>query len=308
MESGSEAEVSSTVVVGVDGRAGSSSALERAVAIASERGAALRLVHVTPGLVLDGAGEVTRAAEEIATAVLDDARSSALAEAPDLTVTTVHRVGGRSAGIAAAAGPEDLVVVGRSRHRGPAWLPHGSLASGVVARHPGPVLVVPEGEPPGRSVRQVVVASAATGRPESGLAELLAWAEEHDASVAVVNGWWVPDPYVDLAEQRVHAVEHEERALLRMQQTLLPHRAAHPGVLVELRVRHGRPAHVLLEESRDADLLALPRHRAPGLLPGYVGGTTRALLRESSVPVLLLPATGGAADDLVLEEHGALVR
>lgn len=304
-----ETEVRRNVVVGVDGRPGSRAALERAVAIAEEWQAPLRLVHVTPGLVLDGVGAVSQAAELIAAAVLSNARSSTMGLAPDLEVTTVHRVGARSAGIAAAAERDDLVVVGRSRHEGPAWLPHGSLASGVVARHRGPVLVVPEVAGAGAGQTRVVVASTATGRAEPGLDEIFDWAADHEASVTMVHAWWVPDPYVDLAEQRVHAVEHEERAVVRMQLTLAPHRVAHPGVPFDLRVRHGRPAHVLVEESRDADLLVLPRHHCPGVPPGYVGGTARAVLRESAVPVLLLPPGRPAAGDvLVLEEHGALAR
>jgi nucleotide-binding universal stress UspA family protein len=226
---------------------------------------------------------------------------------PDVTVRRTHRVGSRGDGLARAAGPDDLVVLGRAHRDGPVWWPHGSLGASVAARHTGPVLMVPEGGEE-RTTGRVVVGSTASGAAEPGLDTLFDWAARHDATLTFVHAWWVPDPYVDLAEQRTHAVEHEERTLHRLQQTLEPHRAAHPAVPVELRVRHGRPVHVLLAESADADLLVLPREHTHRWLPGHVGMTTRALLRESPVPVLVLPAY--AADgpgDPRLEERGELI-
>lgn len=296
------------VVVGVDGRSRTTPALRRAAEAAQEQGVPLRLVHVTPSVVLDGAGDVAAAGEAIATAVLDGATAVVEGRWPDVTVVRTHRVGARADGLARAAGPDDLLVLGRAHREGPVWWPHGSLAASVAARHTGPVLVVPEaGEE--RTAGAVVVGSTASGTAEPGLATLFGWAEQHDATLTFVHAWWVPDPYVDLAEQRTHAVEHEERTLTRLQRTLGPHRAAHPAVPVELRVRHGRPVHVLLSESGDADLLVLPREHTHRWLPGHVGTTTRALLRESSVPVLLLPAyAASGADDLRLEGHGELVR
>ena len=267
------------------------------------------MVHVSPGLFLDGSGDVTAAVEALAGSILADARSQVRELAPGVPVSEAHRIGGRAAGIAAEAGPRDVVVVGRSRHRGTRWLPTGGLPAGIAARREGPVLVVPEDAPSVDHPWRVVVADRATGAPAPGLAGLFDWADTHGASLAVVHGWWVPDPYVDLAEQRTHAVEHEERSVRAIEQTLAPHHAAHPGVPVEIRVRHGRPAHVLLEEVREADLLVLPRHRGAGVLPGHVGSTVRELLRECAVPVLLLPAAPDLDwGELVLEETGALQR
>jgi nucleotide-binding universal stress UspA family protein len=297
------------VVVGVDGSRGCAAAVQYAAELASERDLAVRLVHVSPVLLLGDAGEVTSDVAALADGILASARADVLAHAPGVTVTSTHRVGGRASGVAAAAGPEDVVVVGRSRHRGPRWLATGGLAAGVAARRGGAVLVVPEDTPPVGEAPRIVVADQATGAPAPGLGVLFDWAAGHGASVAVVHTWWVPDPYVDLAENRTHAVEHEERSVRAIELTLAPHLAAHPDVPVEIRVRHGRPAHVLIEEARGAELLVLPRHHAHGILPGHVGGTTREVLRECSVPVLLLPAYAESdREDLVLEEAGSLRR
>ena len=297
------------VVVGVDGSHGCAAAVQYAAELARERDLPVRLVHVSPVLLLGDAGEFTSDVAALADGILADARAQVLEHAPEVTVTSTHRAGGRAAGVAAAAGAEDLVVVGRSRRRGPHWLATGGLAAGVAARRGGAVLVVPEDTPPVGEAPRIVVADQATGAPAPGLGVLFDWAAEHGASVAVVHTWWVPDPYVDLAENRTHAVEHEERSVRAIEQTLAPHLAAHPEVPVEIRVRHGRPAHVLIEEARGSEVLVLPRHRAHGILPGHVGGTTREVLRECSVPVLLLPAyVDPDREDLVLEEAGSLRR
>jgi nucleotide-binding universal stress UspA family protein len=301
------------VVVGVDGRSRTSGALCRAAEVAHAREAPVRLVHVTPSIVLDGAGDLADAAEDIAQVVLDDAERVVTAHRPGVRVVRTRRVGARADGIAREAGPDDLVVLGRSRHEGPTWWPHGSLAAGVASRRSGALLVVPDREPAAKEeaggAPYVVVGTTASGTAEPGLAPLFAWAHRRGAALTFVHAWWVPDPYVDLAEQRTHAVDHEERTVTRVQRTLAPHRAVHPEVPVEIRVRHGRPAHVLLAESADADLLVLPREHLHRWLPGHVGSTTRALLRESPVPVLLLAAyAAGEADDLKLEDDGELVR
>jgi nucleotide-binding universal stress UspA family protein len=300
------------VVVGVDGRSRTAGALRRAAEVAHAREAPVHLVHVTPSVVLDGTGELADAAEGIARVVLDDAERVVTAHRPGVRVVRTGRIGARADGLARVAGPHDLVVLGRSRHEGPTWWPHGSLAAGVAARRPGAVLVVPDREPAPEAeagaAPQVVVGTAASGTAEPGLAPVFAWADRRGATLTFVHAWWVPDPYVDIAEQRTHAVDHEERTVTRVQRTLAPHRAAHPDVPVEIRVRHGRPAHVLLAESADADLLVLPREHAHRWLPGHVGATTRALLRESAVPVLLLAYAVAEDDDLELEDHGELVR
>lgn len=296
------------VVVGVDGRSRTARALRHAAEVADEQGVALCIVHVTPSVVLDGTGVVAEAAQAIARTVLDAAEALVTDHRPDVLVLRRHRVGSRAEALTRSAAPDDLVVLGRTSHDGPTWWPHGSLAAAVAARRAGPVLVVPEADRVPVS-GCAVVGSSAAGTPEPGLSSLFEWAEQHDSSLVFVHAWWVPDPYVDIAEQRTHAVEHEERSVTRLQHTLAPHRHAHPTVPVEIRVRHGRPAHVLLAEAADADLLVLPREHSHRWLPGHVGATTRALLRESPAPVLLPRAFAeGGADGLRLEDHGELVR
>jgi nucleotide-binding universal stress UspA family protein len=61
-----------------------------------------------------------------------------------------------------------------------------------------------------------------------------------------------------------------------------------PGVETEVRLVHGQPARVVVEASSEADLLVITRR--PHLLPyGHLGGTGRAILRETRCPTVVLP-------------------
>jgi nucleotide-binding universal stress UspA family protein len=51
---------------------------------------------------------------------------------------------------------------------------------------------------------------------------------------------------------------------------------------------HGQPAQVLRDASASADLVLIARRRH-AFPVGHLGGTARALLRESLAPVMVLP-------------------
>lgn len=74
-------------------------------------------------------------------------------------------------------------------------------------------------------------------------------------------------------------------------------------------VRHAHPARAIVEASAHADLVLLARrpHAFPG---GHLGGTARAVLRESSCPVEILPpaAEPPGLDGLVLEAEGEAIK
>jgi nucleotide-binding universal stress UspA family protein len=65
---------------------------------------------------------------------------------------------------------------------------------------------------------------------------------------------------------------------------------AYADVPVEIDVVQGQPAKAVVDASRTADLLVIIRR--PLAFPfGSLGGTGRAILRESRCPVEVLPAT-----------------
>jgi nucleotide-binding universal stress UspA family protein len=122
--------VTGTVIVGVDGAPTGHVAVEQAAIEAELRGHALRIVHVGasphhPGMMQRLIGRVH-------------------AFAPDLPVTTLVTVGTSPVDrLLSEAGAADLIVVGH-RHGVARGALGRSVADRVAARHPGPVLVVPD--------------------------------------------------------------------------------------------------------------------------------------------------------------------
>ena len=129
------------------------------------------------------------------------------------------------------------------------------------------------------------------------------------ATLTLVTAWELPDPYLDRIEVRTHAADWEAAERRVIEETLTQWRSAYPDVPVEIRIVHGPAANVLLDASRDSDLLLLSRRRLALPPFGRLGGVPHALLRLSDVPVEVVPyvdhPAAEPATDLVLEESGA---
>ena len=87
-----------------------------------------------------------------------------------------------------------------------------------------------------------------------------------------------------------------ERALARMEEAVAEHRAARPGaaaVVVDRFVGRGRPKVEIPAIAREvgADLVVIARHGVSASRHA-LGGTTEAVLRTLSLPVLVVGSTG----------------
>ena len=305
------------VVVGVDGTPGSAGALRYAVVEAVRRDAPLRLVHVLPvaapvwpGVPMSGVA--SSELRDVAGTILDGAVATVRDLAPGLEVTTRLSAGSRSAAVVEAAQEAQLVVVGRESQHGIDRILVGAVTAAVAAHAPCDVAVVPSywtGEHPRG---EVVVALKSRSNARAVLGTAFAQAHALGAGLTVVTAWEVPDPYLDRIEVRTHAEEWEEEGRRVIEEVTTEWRTRYPGVPVEIRVQHGRPAEVLLAASRDTDLLVLSRrhHAVPPF--GHLGGVAHAVLRVSDVPVVVVPfadARPDAAEDvLLLEESGAPIK
>jgi nucleotide-binding universal stress UspA family protein len=58
---------------------------------------------------------------------------------------------------------------------------------------------------------------------------------------------------------------------------------------MEVDVRHHWPADVLVEATKEADLLVIGRHQGRRLMPPRLGGTGRAVVRHAECPVMIVP-------------------
>jgi nucleotide-binding universal stress UspA family protein len=151
--SGRKSTQLSSVVVGVDGSAGSSEALRWAIAEARLRNAPLRAVHawtyvdpLIPSLVgypysaetVDSAADDRQQAAE---QILERA-TSGLAELHDVEIERVTGEGSAAQVLIDSVGEGDLLVVGSRGHGGFASLLLGSVTQQCAQHAPCPVVIV----------------------------------------------------------------------------------------------------------------------------------------------------------------------
>jgi nucleotide-binding universal stress UspA family protein len=304
------------VIVGVDGRPGSAGALRYAVAEAVRRQAPLHLVHVMPLAPLIPMAPLPPVAvtelSTVATSILRQARETALGVAPGLEVYTEFGHGSRSAALVEAAKGAQLVVVGRETRRGVERLLTGATTAGVAARASCDVVVVPSFWTDDHHRGRVVAGIKTQSQARQLLGEAFAEASARSATLTLVTAWQLPDPYMDRIEVRTHADDWQAEGRRVIDELLSDWRTVYPDVPVDIRIEHGRAASVLVEASRDSDVLFLCRRRYAVHPHGHLGGVAYAVLQSSEVPVHVVSSEGSpeAASlvELKLEDAGQPVK
>jgi nucleotide-binding universal stress UspA family protein len=284
-----------TIIAGVDASEEAAVALSWAAVEARLRGAALLAVHayrVPPAYVHDelAVARIDPELHQQAEAVLD----RALRHAGDLAeVRVVRRLQpGRPSGVLigeASAG--DLLVLGRRGAGGFADLLLGSTAEHCAAHAPSPVVVVPA---PPRATRGLVVVGV-DGSVASHRA--LAWALEHARRrgsrleiVTVRDTYTARGPFG--AEFMKVASPASERRFREHAEQVVEEALEAVAVTSDLDLRTsipaGHPAEVLIERTRDADLVALGSRGLGGFRGLLLGSVSRQLLHHASCPVAIV--------------------
>ncbi len=279
------------IVVAVDGTEGSAGALRYAAWRAASRRCALHVVHALPSYVpmtpmlpyvpddLTPTGEaiLRRAAAAVSDAV------------PGVSVTTELLSGERVPGLVAAGDDAELLVLGQEGRHGLSRLLVGATTAVVATYTRCPVVGVPATWVPGPPEGLVVVGVKSDKDAERLLARAFDEAVSRNAGIRIVHTWDLPSPYADRIEQRTHAADWRKSGEEHLEALLAPWREAHPDVPVEVRVLHAQPRAALVEESRDADLVLVLRHRSQWFPGHHLGGTARAVLALAPVPVEVVP-------------------
>ena len=287
------------ILVATEGGLGGTKAVHYAAKESARLGAELRILHVVPSYL--PAGPVPTipegAVDEHAKTTIEHAVDSATTQYPELEVSSAIAVGGRVQSIVNESKAADLVVLGRPTASLVRRLWTGATAAGVAALSTRPVIVVPdtwdEADP---QHHRIVVGIK---RPEH-TAELMARAFElaaaTDSELHVIHAWRLTGVYDDMIVGRIDESEVHEQARKVIDEVVEAQRAEHPGVTARIEVRHGQPAHELVEASRSADrvLISRPVHGGAGMVH-HLGATARAVLRESHCPVEVVPPVASPA-------------
>lgn len=288
------------VVVALDGSAADAPVTDWAADEAARLGVPLRLVTVVhPGVPLDpyevvgsGSSGVAQHLDEDAHRILDRAVDRARARHGEVTdIATSVPPGPPAAALVRLSGNAARMVVGApGRHRLDRIL-LGSVALPVVAHAHCPVVVVPADTvvvAPRRilvgldgseaSARALDVALTIAGSSGAAVTGVLCWnLEVHEGAVVT-----------DEAGEARAAVEQHYRAI--GQRTVEPGAERHPGVDVDIEVRHGRPDEALVSAAAEleADLVVVGSRGHGGFRGLLLGSVSRRVVERAPCVVAVV--------------------
>jgi nucleotide-binding universal stress UspA family protein len=287
-----------TIIVGVDARAGGRDALVLAAQLGRTFSSRLVAVHAYPhdffvsgGANADFEAVMHGAARETLDSELERAGVTAdgTATPDDSPARALQRIAKREHG--------QLIVVG-SAHRGPIGrVLAGDVTAGTLHGAPCPVLVAPRGyaHHPGELK---TIGVAFDGSPESRAAVDLAHAlaEASSAGVRVIGVVAPPEPGNPFAGYHPNWDEHvrvkRAEADARLQAVL-----AELGDSATGDVAFGDPARELIYEANDLDLLVMGSRGYGPIRRVVLGSTSHKLVREAACPVLVMTRGADAADE-----------
>ncbi|MEV8436064.1 universal stress protein [Actinosynnema sp. NPDC051121] len=283
------------IVVGVDGSASASAAVEWAAGEAARHRVPLKLVHAYllpdrgyPEIVLTG-HDVRDAFERQGRQWVAEAAAAARATAPGVEVETSVVIDRPAAALIAASDGARLVVLGSRGLGGFSGLLVGSVAVALTAHGKSPVVVVRD-----QLHRDGPVVVGVDGSPTSEEAIAFAFAEASllGAPLTALIAW--TDFLVDSAHQSRLTVDWsqvEQEQLRLLAERLAGWQEKFPDVRVDRVVVHDRPVRALLDAAEDARLLVVGSHGMGGFSGMLLGSTSQALVYHAPCPLAVVRPT-----------------
>ncbi|WP_445257429.1 universal stress protein [Nocardioides aurantiacus] len=294
------------ILVGVDGSAGSAAAVRYAAHAAEAREIGVHLLYVIPlnmamspmfPMIPEEMEPVGRRLIKEAEAIVADVLATG-------RVTSSLHHGQRASSLVEASEGAPFIVLGRAEKSTAERLLTWSVVTAVSARSTGSVVVVPAGWAPREGQFHVVVGIKDIDHSGELALRAMRVAADRGGRVTFVHAWDMPSFYDDLTSTGDSGRDWAQRNRDVMFAKLSGVTALYSEVPVDIRVVRGQPARALQQESGSADLLLLAR-RGHVFPHAHLGGTARALLRESSCPVEVVPpADQPDGADLVLAGAG----
>lgn len=284
------------ILAGVDGTEAGLAAARYAAAEAVRCGAALHLVYVVDPYAppLPTWPVAPTAADsrmgQLGRAILAEAEE---AVADSGAVVSTYLLLGLPAGVLAQqAAKARLVVLGDQPRSLFDRIITSSILGPVAAHSPVPMIVVPASWQRGEESREIVVGVQDPATSVALVRRGLDVAAERGARLRLLHAWHTFGAYQDhltVGSEEQEWIDRAERELAAVLETARAESGpAAAEVDARVEVVHAQTAYALVEASRTADLLILGRGRS-FLGFGHLGGTARAVLRESRCPVEIDP-------------------
>ncbi|WP_169982543.1 universal stress protein [Microbispora sp. H10836] len=275
------------VVVGTDGSAGATAAVEWAADHACLRGVPLRVVHAVDRLPYDApCYPIPDCYDKLAPSgrqILDHAARAARDRRPGLGVTTRLAEGRPGRVLREQASGAAEVVIGSHGAGGFPGMLLGSVGNQIAGHVAVPVVVV---RPVPPEAAEIVAGFDCTETSGAALAYAFEEARLRGQRMRIVCAWEPPVPYgaaiaMDLDEMR-RAAEEYARGELRSWQ------GAYADVKTELDMVRGHPVSALVEASSRAVLLVVGSHGRNAFTAAVLGSVSRALLAHAHCPVAVV--------------------
>ncbi|MEI7054282.1 universal stress protein [Nocardioides sp. CCNWLW239] len=284
------------ILVGVDGTEAGLAAARYAAAEAARSGVALHLVYVVdpyapplptwPPAPTDPDSRMGK----LGRAILDEAEEAVASSGA--VASTYLLLGKPSAVLAQEAARARLLVLGDQPRTRFDRIITSSIIGPVAAHSPVPVVVVPAAWPRNGSPREIVVGVHDAATSVALVRRGLEVAAARSAGLRLVHAWHAFGTYEDYVAVGSEEQAWKERAEKELNAALEAARAECgpevAAVAARIEVVHAQAAYALAQASRRAELLILGRSRHFFGF-GHLGGTARAVLRESSCPVEIDP-------------------
>jgi len=286
-----DTKIGQYVVVGVDGSDSALRAVWWAADEAARRRAPLRLVtvfgwtdDVTVGLPRLG----TRYRDILfdqSRRALETAVSTARERQPELELSQELRIGYPIGTLADEARRAQLLVVGDRGLGRVEGVLVGSVGVALAAHAQCPVVVV-RGPEPDDPMSPIVVGVDDTPVSEAAIAFAFQAAADRGVPLIAVHTWW--DTFLDQSPAVLFRDEEQVYAQEQLAERLAGWSEKYPQVEVSRVVTRDRPAHLLLEQSRDAQLVVVGS-RGHGEFAGLVlGSVSNALVHKAGCPVAVV--------------------
>jgi nucleotide-binding universal stress UspA family protein len=280
------------IVVGTDGSVGATAAVRWAAGTAERGGKPLQVVVAyhwqTPGRWYGSPRDAAAAADERAGGIAAEAATVARAAGPHVELACSPVIGDPAPVLLKAAEDASMLVVGSRGRGGFGGLLLGSVGMQVAIRARGPVTVV-RGRPD-RLFGPVVVGVAPACAADDAIALAFEQAAERHCPLHAITAQTVPVSFSTLSIPPLMYDPDRERDELRaeLRQQLAGWHAKYPDVTVDDEVVEGSAGAVLVDRSRDAQLVVVGT-RTHGTLSGLLlGSVGMHLLHHAECPVLIV--------------------
>ncbi|MFU8849711.1 universal stress protein [Micromonospora sp. SL1-18] len=286
---------SDEILVGYDGSVDATVAMNWALDEAGRSGRPVRLAYVfewltvagwvgpgvAPGIWPDDTAR--RQVEEM----VRSAAADAAADRPGLTVHGEVFDGPPALVLQERSAQAGMLVLGSRGQGGFAGLLAGSTAVSVTAHAHCPVVVVRDGQ--AATSGPVVVGMDGSESSLRALGFAVERAAQRDVPLRVLRAWGPP------GDRRVPGFDPQQATATEraaVEQELAQWRRTFPDVPVEVQVAPGNPAALLVEASREAQLVVVGSRGRGGLRGMLLGSVSQQLIHHAHCPVAVIREEG----------------